>query len=281
MTVPPEESISPQALAFLAALVHERCGIRLGPDRRALVESRLGRRLRSLGLARYEEYCDLLRSARAEDEIGELVDLITTNHTFFFREKAHFEILAREVLPRLVERRGRSEGPLRVWSAGASSGEEAYTLAIVLAEFARTRPAFDWRIVASDLSRRMLERCRSGIYQAGRVNLPETGMLPRYFQRGFGAREGCYRVKRELRMKVDPQPINLFRQRSPFPTEQDVIFCRNVMIYFDPEDRAELVRRLTEHLAPGGTLFVGHAESLFCIKHGLRMAWPSVYVKPG
>jgi len=280
MLIPPEPKLSQQSYAYLADLVHRRSRIRLGADRQALVAGRLGQRLRTLGLASYEDYCRLLESPEGRDEIGALIDLISTNHTHFFREPSHFEILSRHVLPQLAERAGKAWRPLRVWCAAAASGEEAYSLAITLAEFGRGRPALPWQIHASDISRRMLDRCRSGIYETERVKLPDEELLRRYFQRGFGHREGCYRVKPELRGRVVVEHINLFQRSYPLPGEIDVVFCRNVMIYFDAASRQELIDRLTGVLAPGGFLFVGHAESLLGLSHRLRSAWPSVYQRP-
>jgi chemotaxis protein methyltransferase CheR len=279
MVIPLEQPLSPQAYAFLATLVHERSRIQLGPDRQALLAGRLGQRLRMLGLAGYEDYCRLLESPQGEEEVGSLIDLVSTNHTHFFREPEHFTILADRVLPRLADRRGPSGRPLQIWSAASSSGEEPYTLAIVLAEFARQRPHVTWQVYASDISRRMLERCRLGIYEAEKVAVPDE-QLRRYFLRGFAEREGFYRVRPELRRHVHVHHINLFQPDYPLPAGLDVIFCRNVMIYFDQPSRQELLERLVAMLAPGGTLFVGHAESLLGLRHGLRTEWPSVYVRP-
>ncbi|MFY8220276.1 MAG: CheR family methyltransferase [Pirellulales bacterium] len=279
MVIPLEQPLSPQAYAFLATLVHERSRIQLGPDRQALLAGRLGQRLRTLGLAGYEDYCRLLESPQGEEEVGSLIDLVSTNHTHFFREPEHFTILADQVLPRLADRRGPSGRPLQIWSAASSSGEEPYTLAIVLAEFARQRPHVTWQVSASDISRRMLERCRLGIYEAEKVAVPDE-QLRRYFLRGFAEREGFYRVRPELRRHVHVHHINLFQPDYPLPAGLDVIFCRNVMIYFDQPSRQELLERLVAMLAPGGTLFVGHAESLLGLRHGLRTEWPSVYVRP-
>ena len=280
MVIPSEQPLSPQAYAFLANLVYERSRIQLGPDRQALLAGRLGQRLRTLGLAGYEDYCRLLDSPQGEEEVGSLIDLVSTNHTHFFREAEHFAILADRVLPRLTERRGPSDRPLQIWSAASSSGEEPYTLAIVLAEFARQRPHVTWQVHASDISRRMLDRCRSAIYEAEKVAVPDEQLLRRYFLRGFGEREGYYRVRPELRRFVDVQHVNLFQPDYPLPAGLDVIFCRNVMIYFDQSSRQELLDRLVAMLAPGGALFVGHAESLLGLRHGLRAEWPSVYLRP-
>jgi chemotaxis protein methyltransferase CheR len=280
MVIPLEQLLSTQAYAFLATLVHERSRIQLGPDRQALLAGRLGQRIRTLGLAGFEDYCRLLDSPQGEEEVGSLIDLVSTNHTQFFREAEHFSILADRVLPRLADRRGPSGRPLQIWSAASSSGEEPYTLAIVLAEFARQRPHVTWQVHATDISRRMLDRCRSAIYEAEKVVVPDEQLLRRYFLLGFGEREGFYRVRPELRRFVHVQHVNLFQPHYPLPAVMDVIFCRNVMIYFDQPSRQELLDRLVEMLAPGGTLFMGHAESLLGLRHGLRTAWPSVYVRP-
>ena len=230
--------------------------------------------LRALGCESYDAYCRLLESPGGEDEIGAVIDLISTNHTEFFREPAHFDILARQVLPQLDGR------PVRVWCAAAASGEEAYSLAIVLAERFGAAAAEAWTVLASDVSRRMLDRCRRAIYESAAVRLPAPTLAPRYFRRGFGAWEGYYRVKPALRTRVRVEHVNLFQAAYPWPAGLDVIFCRNVMIYFDRESRQTLVERLGEQLAPGGHLFVGHAEGLHGLRHRLRPVAPGVYQRP-
>ena len=280
MLLPPELPLSARAFEFLANLVYERSRIRLGADRQSLVTSRLRQRVQSLGLADYEEYCALLAAPGSDDEIDSLIDLISTNHTHFFREPAHFDLLASHLLPRLAQGRQSTLEPVRLWSAAASSGEEAYSMAIVLGEFTRTRPWLHWQIDASDISQRMLARCRSGIYEEEKVVLPVAEWRQRWFQRGIGEREGWLRVKQELRRHVAVHWVNLFQDAYPVARGQDVIFCRNVMIYFDVPSRTLLVERLTDMLAPGGYLFVGHSESLIGIPHRLAPVWPSVYMRP-
>jgi len=280
MLTPLDPQLSAQSYAFLADLIHERSRIQLGSDRQALVAGRLAQRLRNLRISTFDDYCALLESPAGAEEIESLIDLISTNHTHFFREPSHFEILSRHVLPRLAAGWTAARRPLQVWCAAASSGEEPYSLAVVLAEFCRTATPLPWRIHASDISRRMLDRCRAGIYEAEKVRLPHDDLLPRYFQRGFGERDGYYRVKPELRGSVAVQHVNLFQPSYPLPGDLDVIFCRNVMIYFDAASRQELIERLSAMLAPGGHLFIGHAESLMGLRHGLKSAWPSVYVRP-
>lgn len=268
--------LSPQAYAFLADVVYRSSRIRLGPDRHAFVVGRLANRLLELRCPTFDDYCRLLDSPGGADESERLVELISTNHTHFFREPTHFQILARDVLPTVAPRAAASGRGLRIWCAAAASGEEAYSIAIMLAERPDLLP-LGWTVQASDISRRMLERCRMGIYEADKVDLPDPRMLHRYFLRGFGDRDGYYRVKPALRRHVAVTWINLFQPQYPLPRGQDVIFCRNVMIYFDPESRQALVERLFDQLSPGGFLFIGHSESLLGLRHGFRQTGPSVY----
>jgi chemotaxis protein methyltransferase CheR len=184
------------------------------------------------------------------------------------------------VLPVLAERAVAAGREMQFWCAAAASGEEAYSLAIVLAEFCRSRPSLNWRVYASDISRRMLAACRLGIYESDKVDLPTPDLLARHFQKGVGEREGYFRVKPELRRHVATEYVNLFQDSYPVPRGLDAIFCRNVMIYFDVESRRLLVERLFEQLAPGGYLFVGHSESLLGLGHRFKAVWPSVYVRP-
>lgn len=278
--MPPDPDLTTRAYAFLTDLVYRRSRICLGPDKRALVAGRLAGRLRDLGCGSFDDYCSLLGSAAAGDEAERLIDLVSTNHTHFFREPAHFEYLTAELLPAITAQADAMHRPLRIWCAAAASGEEAYSLAIVLAEHARGRPGLSWEVRASDISRRMLDRCRLGIYESDRVRLPHEAFLARYFRRGFGTREGFYRVKPEVRRHVGVSAINLFEPEYPLPRGLDIIFCRNVMIYFDEPSRQVLVERLFEQLAPGGHLFVGHAESLLGLRHGFRQVQPAVYQRP-
>jgi len=278
--LPSDAAPSDTAYAFLADLIYRHSRIRLGPDKHALVAARLVRRLQSLGYRSFDDYCDILRSTAADEEIGVVIDLVTTNHTHFFREPAHFDYLASDVLPAVARASQAEDRPCRVWCAAAASGEEAYSLAIVLAERARVSPGMRWRVHASDISRRMLDRCRLAVYTAERVRLPDAAWLSRYFRRGFGEREGRYRVKPDLRGHVDVERINLFQPAFHLPPGLDVIFCRNAMIYFDVESRQELVQRLFEQLAPGGHLFIGHTESLLGLRHSFESVRPGVYRRP-
>jgi chemotaxis protein methyltransferase CheR len=264
--------VSSEDYEFIRNLVYEHSRIHLGPDKKALVSSRLAKRLRLLRLPDYESYTQLLRSSKGREELGNLVDVISTNHTHFFRENRHFEFLRDVVLPQW---RARGGGALRIWSAACSSGEEPYTLAITVAEALGWD--VNWRIHATDISMRMLETARTGIYPTERLaHVPEEWQR-RYFQRGVGKWEGNYRVKEELRKRIDFQHLNLLQRHYPFSTKFDVIFCRNVMIYFDRETQEALVQKVSNHLIAGGYLMVGHSESLSGIRHGLTLLQPALY----
>jgi len=273
-------TLSIEAYRTLAALVYQHSHIRLGPDKQRMLANRLRKRLRALGLVSYDDYCAVLRSGQGPDEIEELVDLISTNHTRFFREPEHFTFLTDRILPTLVPRLAAEGSPLRVWSAAASSGEEPYTIAIALSEFFREHPSVDWHVEASDISHRMLVEAERGIYPLDTRHALPPELLRRYCQRGVGDHAGKCRVKAELRKRVRFQRINLFQAEYPVPRDQHVIFCRNVMIYFDPASRATLVHKLTRQLAPGGFLVIGHSESLMGIRHDLESVRQSVFRKP-
>jgi chemotaxis protein methyltransferase CheR len=270
-------SFSGKAYRILVDLVYEHSRIRLGADKQTLLANRLQKRLRVLGMDSYEDYCAVLQSPEGLDEIEELVDLISTNHTRFFREPDHFSFLVNRILPALIPALVSSRSPLRLWSAAASSGEEPYTMAIVVAEHLRTYPSLEWQITASDISRRMLAHAQQGIYQMDAVRSVPPELLKSYFQKGIGVRAGTCRIKRELQERLHFERINLFQAAYPVARNQHVIFCRNVMIYFDPPSRAIAVQRLTQHLSPGGYLVVGHSESLLGIRHGLQSVQQGIY----
>jgi len=263
---------------FIRSVVYERSRISLSRDKRELVSARLGKRLRATNLPSLGEYCALLRSPGAEEELGNLIDAISTNHTFFFREGAHFDFLRDKAAPELTAR-AAAEGWKRfnVWSAACSSGEEPYSIAITLASCLGPRP---WHIQATDISRRILAKAAAGIYDEETVDKIAPPLVRTHFQRGFGPQEGQYRVKPALRDNVTFRHLNLLEGEPPFSDPFQVIFCRNVMIYFDRATQEELVARLTRRLVPGGYLFVGHSESLTPVKHHLRIVRPAVYQKP-
>ncbi|MBI4660871.1 MAG: protein-glutamate O-methyltransferase CheR [Verrucomicrobia bacterium] len=273
-------SISDTEYRFIRDLVYERSRINLGDQKHELVAGRVGKRLRQLGLQTYTQYCQFLKSGDGQEELTDLIDAISTNHTSFFRDPRHFEFLRSQVLPKLVAALPRGHPrKIRVWSAACSSGEEPYSIAVSLADFFSKLQGWSWEIDATDISTRMLAAAVSGIYEAEQVKLPQPEWLRRYFQRGINAYEGHYRVKRELRERVRFHHVNLFQPQYPFPPGFEVAFCRNVMIYFDRPTQQRLIQRITDYLAPGGAMFLGPSESLIGIRHAFRYLAPGIYQK--
>ena len=263
---------------YLCKLVYERSRIHLGPDKRVLVASRLAKRLRQLGLKNYSEYCQLMRSPAGAEELQFLIDRISTNHTHFFREAKHFEFISEAIIPAWQKVKSRLE-PFRIWSAASSSGEEPYSLAIHLAEHFAPAESGRWQIDGTDISTRVLETARQGIYEAEKLTGVGADVLRRHFQKGEKKWAGHFRVKEELRRCVRFHHLNLLDGTYPFAWPFDLILCRNVMIYFDRPTQETLVRQLTAKLVPGGHLLVGHSESLSGVKHTLKLIRPAIYAK--
>ncbi len=266
---------------FIRTLVYEHSRIHLSPDKRELVASRLGKRLRATQLSDIGEYCQLLQSHAAGDELSHLIDAISTNHTFFFREMAHFDFLQKHIVPEMLERNRVERWPkFRVWSAASSSGEEAYSIAMTLTEHLPVARGWPWHIEATDISHRILDKARAAIYREDVVKRLPPAMVTKYFQRGIGPQEGNYRAKSSLTASVSFHQLNLLEGEPPFREPFQLIFCRNVMIYFDRPTQEELIRRLTQRLVPGGYLFVGHSESLTTVRHSLQTVKPAIYRRP-
>jgi len=270
---------SPAEYEFLRQLVYQHSRIHLGADRKEMVGQRLQRRLKAIGLNSYEEYCDFLKTPEGEDELTELMDVISTTVTSFFKEEQHFRFLANTALPQWVAGQNRRPGDVfRIWSAGCSSGEEAYSAAIVLADFFGRHPEFRGQVIASDISTHALQRAREGIYRIDHVKLPEVEWLKRYFLKGVGAYQGSCRVKDDIKKLVVFRHASLFQPEFPAAELVEVIFCRNVMSYFDRESQQDLVQRLSRRLTSSGFLLLGHSESLPGAPHVFTAVCPSVYL---
>lgn len=262
-----DSAMSAQTYQLLCDLIHRHSRMHLGPNKVSLLTNRLSRHRRGLGLSSWEDYLQWIES-HPEEELETLLDLVSTNHTHFFREAVHFDILRSQLLERLLAISFGARNALRCWSAGCSSGEEPFTLAIVLSEFAESRcPGLGWQIEATDISTRALQKARQGVYEIERLDMPEPALLHKYFQKGTGPYQGYCMVKPALRQKVRFSRMNLFEERYSIPMPQHLIFCRNVLIYFEVESQTELVRRLHDSLEPGGYLIVGHSDSLLRIHH--------------
>lgn len=270
----PAPSAEVDAFDRVRRLMYEISGVNLTEGKQELVRARVAKRMRALGQASLDDYVAHVEGEGGAAELKEMVDVLTTNKTSFFRELPHFEFLRKEVLPAWV----RSGKPLRLWSAGCSSGEEPYSVAMLILDEVPDAARRDVRILATDLSRTVLRRAREGRYAADVVEGISTRFRERYFQaaRPVPGQERSYEVVPGVRGMVSFAPLNLMEPwplRGPF----DVILCRNVMIYFDRPTREKLIRRFRGLLAPQGHLLVGHSESLSGMSHELTYVQPAVY----
>lgn len=251
--------------------IYDAAGITLTPAKKALVCGRLAKRLQARALDSYSQYFELLNSGRDTTEVQTAVDLLTTNETYFFREPKHFELL-REVAA-APRRRGQ---PFRIWSAASSTGEEAYSMAMVLADVFGEAA---WEVFGSDISTRVLERARTGHYPMERARQIPPAYLKRFCLKGIDTQTGTLLVDKQLRARVQFTQINL-NTTLPTLAPFDVIFLRNVMIYFNGDTKRQVVNRLIGLLKPGGHFCIGHSESLNDITDALPQVAPSVYRKP-
>lgn len=260
-------------------LVKAKTGISLGLHKRDLVVSRLARRLRSLGLADFRAYVDYLGGDDGT-EMVQMINRITTNKTDFFREKHHFEYLTRTLLPDLAAA-GEASGKrvLRAWSAGCSSGEEPYSIAITLREFFANRPGWDVKLLATDLDTSILEKASRGEYEAAALEPVPPAPLNKYFERQGRGDDARFSVKPELRSLITFRKFNLMHPEYPIKVPLDFVFCRNVLIYFEQEDKLAILRKFHKVIKPNGHIFVGHSESLMMAKDLFRYVATTVYQK--
>jgi chemotaxis protein methyltransferase CheR len=269
------QRLKPHEFEAIRRLAYDKFGLDLRKGKEELVTARLGKRMREGGFESFEEYYQHVVGDRSGEALVGMIDALATNHTSFLREPAHFEFLKQNVLPGLRER-----PRVELWSAACSTGEEPYTLAFTLCDQWGADGFRKVRILATDISTKVLTAAKNAVYPAERFNSVPPTWLHQFLLRGEGRWKGWYRVKPEVRSQVEFARLNLvetFSQRSLFP----VIFCRNVMIYFDKVTQEAVVDRLAGSLEPGGYLFIGHAESLTGVRHDLTYVKPAVYRKPG
>lgn len=266
----------------IARLIEGEAGIKLPPGKRLMVEGRLRKRMRTLGHEDFATYCRLLQEAKSlEAELPYLIDAVTTNKTDFFREPEHFEFLTRTMVPSLMEQRGERGKPLlKIWSAASSNGAEAYTLAMVLNDLAANRGDFRYAILGTDISTAVLAQGRRAVYPAEMIAPVPIEKQARYVMhsRHPGLRREV-RIVPELRRFVRFAHLNLMDAAYPFDRDVDVIFLRNVLIYFEKRDQEAVVSRLVEHLRPGGYLVLGHSESMIGTSLAIRQVAPAVFQK--
>jgi chemotaxis protein methyltransferase CheR len=262
----------------LSGLIYDQCGINLVAEKQMMLESRLSRRLRTLGMQSFKDYIQYVTSQEGtEKELVHMIDVVTTNKTDFFREPHHFEYLRSVILPEFHQHHaGRM--PFKVWSSACSSGEEPYTLAMVLQDFSARSTSFDYTILASDISTQVLQKATLAIYSEHQVDGLPLDVKQRYLMKSKDKENPTVRVIAKLREKVQFERINLMDTSLPVEM-QDVIFCRNVLIYFDRETQLEVVQKLIQKIKPGGYLILGHSESLHAFHLPLRQIKPTIFMK--
>jgi chemotaxis protein methyltransferase CheR len=272
------EPLGEQDFLRLAELIHARSGIKMPPSKKTFLEGRIRRHVRRLGLATMNEYCKWLfeEGGLVQDETG-LLDAVTTNKTEFFREPHHFEFLSNVVLPNFQTSAGGHQHPLRIWSAGCSNGAEPYSLAMICEDFARTNSRFRFEILASDISTEVLRMAMRAIYPHSAIGPVSMELRKRYFLHDPGIDE--VRVIPDLRRRVIFKHHNLMDEPYPVPQKMDIVFCRNLLIYFDRATQRKVLSRLCRYLKPGGYLFLGHSEgSVADLKLPLRRVGPTIFL---
>lgn len=272
----PITRMSDKEFDALRTLIYENIGIEIRPHKRHLLINRLTKRLRHLGIGAFSDYLRFLdESAFSKQELTELIDAVTTNKTDFFREPKHYDVLRDSVIPAIVRESGRSNRTIRLWSSACSSGEEPYTLAICLSEYLREYPGWKFEILASDVSETMLRTAVSGIYEENKIKPVPFDLLRKYFLKG----ERRYKVDPELARKVTFKKINLKMDYQRMLSGFDIVFCRNVLIYFNNESQRQIIDKHWRVLRPGGFLFLGHSETMHGGGPRFEYVAPSVYRK--
>lgn len=262
----------------LSTFIYNEYGIKLPPVKKTMLESRLQKRLTALQLSSFKEYCDFVFSPQGQqEELVHMINLVTTNKTDFFREPAHFNFLETQVLPEFVNHNPGK--PLKVWSAGCSSGEEVYTLAMVLSEFSERYPLTNFSIYGTDISTQVLNKAITAIYTEERSQDIPLPLKRKYFMKSKDATNKTVRVGPQLRSKVQFERLNFMDDHFEVPAVFDIIFCRNVIIYFDKITQEKVINRLCSKLKTGGYFFLGHSESITNMHVPLIQLKPTIFRK--
>ncbi len=266
---------------MFSELIYAEVGIKMPPAKKLMLTSRLSKRLRACGIHTYSGYYDYIHTPEGKrSEFRLMIDVVTTNKTDFFREPAHFDYLIREALPALEKIATYSPArKLNLWSAGCSSGEEAYTTAFVLSDYFMKNRGGDFRILATDVCRRVLSKGSDAVYSEEAIEPIPQQMRRKYLMKGKGAKSGFYRIVPEVRQKVNFKELNFMDRKFDIGMAMDIIFCRNVVIYFDKKTQIDVFNKLYDCLMPGGYLFIGSSETLFGINSRLKAVGPTVYRK--
>jgi len=271
--------VSDHEFALFQKLIYSKAGIHLAPAKKALLEARLTRRLRELGLDSFAAYYQKILTVDDGEELIILLNRIATNETHFFREPRQFEFLENHIIPAWQFQGHGANGTrsIRVWSAACSTGEEPYSIAMMLWDHFAPGSGWDFEILATDLSTRVLAAATAAVWPIAKTREIPHGYLKKYMLKGTGEQHGKMKAGAELRSTIRFERLNLNEGHYPVDGKFDLIFCRNVLIYFDSQSRAGAIARLIDHLAPSGYLFVGHAESLHSVTDRLRYVLPTIY----
>ena len=275
--------MSAETFSRFSAFVHNELGIKMPETKKTMLQSRLLKRLRASGKKTFEEYYDYVFSPQgASQELAHMIDVVTTNKTEFFREPKHFVYLVQTALPEMIRKCGIGiRQTAKIWSAGCSTGQEPYTLAMVLGEFAAGNPGFEYMILGTDISTRVLETARLAIYDHELVAPVTMALRKKYLLQSKDRSRHKVRIIPELRSKVRFRQLNFIDSDFGLREIMDIIFCRNVLIYFDRHTQEMVLNRLCRHLKPGGYLFLGHSETLNGLNVPLISAGPTIYQKRG
>lgn len=264
----------------IADFIQTNVGIKMPEQKKVMVQSRLQARLKALNFDNFDDYTNYVFKGgpESDEEIALMINVITTNLTNFFREKQHLDFLSEKALPDLINS-GHSN--IELWSAGCSSGEEPYTLSIVMSEFIRQNPGkiSDFSVLATDISSRVLDKAMNAVYTMDSINSLPIELKRSYFLKSKNKEDALVRIKPELRNKVSFQRLNFMDSSYPVPKSKHVIFCRNVLIYFDKPTQEAVIRKLVNHLVPGGYLFLGHSETIFGMDLPLKTVGPTSFKK--
>ncbi len=273
------QPLTEQEFSRFQRLIYRTAGIQLAPHKKALLEARLSRHVRELGFESFDAYYKHVVTANHDDELMHMLDRVSTNETHFFREPRQFEFLEQRIFAEWHEKAATGLKPkrLRLWSAGCSSGEEAYSIAMVLLDHFPPHNGWALEILATDLSTRALDKAHAGVWPIVKAQEIPEKYLKRYMLRGAGAQEGQMKAGAEIRSLIHFERLNLNDQRYPITGRFDAIFCRNVLIYFDAPSRTPVIDRLIDRLMPSGYLFIGHAESLSGTTERVCHVTPTVY----
>ena len=270
--------LSEQDFQAFSSFIYSQYGIKMPPVKRIMLQGRLLKRIRDLNMNSYSEYKEYFFSKEGQQkEIFNFLNVITTNKTDFFREPVHFNFLADEILPSCFE--NNPSGVFNVWSAGCSSGEEPYTISIILNEFKQKNPVFNFSILGTDISHKVMNMAARGVYAAGKVELMPLDYKKKYFLKSKDRENPTVRVTPQLQRNITLKYVNLINGPYDIKEKFKVIFCRNVLIYFDRATQERVINNLCHHLEPGGFFFIGHSESLSGMNVPLRHIKPTIFQK--